>query len=104
MLTVFLVLLVGITTGTNCVCKCCLQNDCDPKTGTTQMFNLDAVCSAVTCNAVTCSGRFGPNTCHLPGTAGNTDSTCGATRLAGYSVFLTLSVALVGTVIKFSSY
>ena len=80
------------------------KTGCDPKSGTTQMFDLGPVCSAATCNAVSCSGRFGPSTCHIPGAAGNTDSTCGATRLAGYSVFLTLSVALIGTVIKLSLY
>jgi len=96
-------LLIHSSTGTHCVCKCCSTDGCDSSTAKPQLFNLSGVCSALTCNRLSCSGQF--KSCPIPTSAGHVDSKCGGSRLAPTTAqisVMTLSAVLIGTFMKWN--
>ncbi|CAF4436755.1 unnamed protein product [Adineta steineri] len=101
-----MVFFVEFATSTRCICKCCTSSGCSASTysgSTTNSFDLSIVCSAATCNQASCSANF-LGACPLIGAAGDVDSTCGATRLAHYSMIMVSGVMMIATVMKWSLY
>ena len=96
-------LLFHSSTGTRCVCKCCASDGCDSSTAIPQSFDLSAVCSALTCNRLSCSTQF--KTCPIPTSAGHVDSKCGDIRLTPVTTQISLMIlsgVLIGTLMKWN--
>ncbi|CAF2563293.1 unnamed protein product [Rotaria sp. Silwood2] len=107
-LLILICILVGLfhsSTGTRCVCKCCTTDGCDSSTATPQSFDLAGVCSALTCNRLSCSTQF--KTCPIPTSAGHVDTKCGGPGMASATTHIsvmTLSAVLIGTFMKWNVY
>ena len=93
-------LLAHSSEGVNCVCKCCNTDGCDSSKAEPQSFDLSGVCSAATCNRLTCSAKF--QTCPIPTSAGHVDSTCDANAIQ--TPLITLSALLIGTFMAWKLY
>jgi len=98
-------LFVHSSTGTRCICKCCASDGCQSSTAIPQSFDLSGVCSAATCNRLSCSIQF--KTCPIPTSAGHVDSTCGALSISHATTHISimvLSAVLIGTFMKQNLY